>query len=480
MKRQQLVTLLCVAAAVVVLCVIVSAVRQRSWGRSGSESDRLVLPDLENTVNDIVKIEVTDKDGTVHVVKKDNRWRIEERFDYPANYDRISEFLRDLIDLKVAQTVNIGESQYGRLELLTPGGEDKDKCGTKVVFYDAGDKPTGTLLLGKEHEKKSDSSAAPSMYGGGSWPDGRYVLVPDTKKVVLVSETFSSVVGRAKDWLNKDFFKVGDMKSGVLREDGKEAWRVEREKKGDDMKLVGLAEGEKQDDTDVRGIGNAFSWASFEDIADPALGDAETGMDKPKEFTATDFDGFTYVVKVGKETSDGKSYMSVAVDYEGPKEREPEEGESEEDKTKKDEEFKKKQDESQEKASELKRLVDDRTGKPWVYIVSKYTAEKILKERKDLIKEPEKKDEDKDKSVEKKDEAKSEDKAEAAKPAEEKPAAAAAAAAAQAKAVAEDIKAKAETKAVEAKSQVDAAAKQVKDAVNLGLKKATTAPAEKK
>ncbi len=393
MKKKQLIFLVVATIVVLVVGMLVSSSRQRAWEQSGSESDRLVLPGFDGKVNDVAKIGITDTDGAVSIVKQEGRWRVAERYNYPANYDTVFDFLRDLTELKAAQTLNVGASQYGRLQLLAPGGDEQDaeKLGTCVVLAGEGDAAVAELVLGKEHERKSDASP---QFGGGSWPDGRYLLVPETKKISLVSKTFSSIEAKPKNWLDKDFFKISDLKTGTLEKDGKEVWRIEREKKGDDPKLVGLGADEEQDDSDVRSLSSAFSWASFEDVADPALPDEETGMDSPSTFTATDFDGFTYVVKVGKKTSDDKFHMSVQATFDGPRERGAEEGESEEDKTKKDEEFKEKLAEHDKKAAELKERLLRPDGTPWVYLVSKYTGEKVLKERKDLIKEEEKKDED--------------------------------------------------------------------------------------
>lgn len=388
MKSKQLLILLGATVVLVAVGLVINRSRQSGWQTAAGEGEKLVLPGFP--VNDVARFVVTDKDGTTEIGKKtDGRWCVAGRYGYPANYGTVSDFLRDLSQLQTAQAVSVGESQYSRLDLLSP--DKGENSGREVVFYSEGDKKVGSILLGKEHERKSEG---PSQFGGGGgWPDGRYVLVPGTGKVSLVSKTFSSVGTKPKDWLDKEFVKIGDMKTGALTEDGKEVWRVSREKKGDDMKLVGLAEGEEQDDTDVRSIGNAFSWANFDDIADPALAPAETGMDKAKVFTATDFDGFDYEIRIGKETTDSKFHVAVAVAFNGAAERVAEENESPEDKQKKDDEFKKKLDENKKKAADLKKRLDG-----WVYIVSKYTVEKLLLERKDLIKEKkeEKKEEAKD------------------------------------------------------------------------------------
>ena len=408
MRKNQLVKLLIAAVVIGVIGFAVKVWKGKSWEKEDELIAKLVLPDFP--VNDVQKLEITNEDGRVQLARKEGMWRVEQRHGYPADFDDISEFLRDLVDLKATQTVAVGPSQYGRLELLPPApkaegtdgaddeSDDDDETattGTEVKFYAAGDKLLATLMLGKEHEKKSGASpmggmggmgmgGMGGMGGGGGWPDGRFLLVPGSDEVVLVSKTFSSVTTKPKDWVEKDFFKIGDMETGKLTQGEETLWEVSREKKGDDMKLLGLEEGQEPEDSKVRSISNAFSWASFEDVVDPSLTPEETGMDNPKIFTATDFDGFTYTVKIGKENEDSKYYIAVDLEYDGPEEREPEEGESEEDKTKKDAEFKKKQDENKKKAEDSRKRVDG-----WVYTVSKYTVENVLKERSDLIEKKE-------------------------------------------------------------------------------------------
>ena len=386
MKTKQLITLVIAAVIVVIAGVMVSSSRQQAWDSSGAKGGGSVFAELP--VNDVTAIEIIDGDTALKIAKKDGKWRVPGRFDYPANFSNISEFLRDLADLKAAQSVAVGPSQYGRLALLKPGeGDDAGATGTLVNLYGDSDKKIAAVLLGKEHQRKSeDGGGGPmGMMGGGSWPDGRYIMVPETKKVVLVSETFSAIKPQAQDWLDKEFFKIGDIKTASLQEDGNEVWRVSRDTKAGEMTLAGLAEGEEQDDSKVRSIKNAFSWASFQDVADPALAAEESGMDKPKVFSAEDFDGFSYTVTIGKKDASGKYYLSAQVSFDGPKERTPAEDEKPEDKEKNDAEFKKTLEENEKKAQEYKERLAG-----WVYLVSSSTVDSVLKERKDLIKEKKK------------------------------------------------------------------------------------------
>ncbi|NOY80477.1 MAG: DUF4340 domain-containing protein [Kiritimatiellaeota bacterium] len=380
MKTRQLLYLFIGVVIVVAVGVFLQRRSSRDWqSDDGSARSKLLT---EDDLARIDKVTVTDKDGMVELRRKEGTWRVAQRYDYPANFSTLSEFLRDLVALKGAQEIEVGPSQYGRLNLLAPDADKKDETGTDIKLFDKSGKLVAELRLGKEHRKPS-SEGGP----GGSWPDGRYILLPQAQRVLLVGKTFSSVEPKPKSWLDKEFFKVPDMKTGKLIEAGKTVWEVQREKKTDDMKLVGLKKDEKQDDSKVRSISTAFSWASFEDVADPALPPEKTGMDKPKTFVASDFDGFEYTVKIGKKTKDDKYYLAVDVAYKGPTKRTPGKNESDDDKKKKDAEFKKTLEKNRKKAADLHKRLSG-----WVFVVSKYTVDDILKERKDLLKKPEKKE----------------------------------------------------------------------------------------
>ncbi|OGV78911.1 MAG: hypothetical protein A3K18_10375 [Lentisphaerae bacterium RIFOXYA12_64_32] len=389
MNRRQLVYLILAAALLVLIGVTVANARKKTWEATGTAVGQKVLPDLP--VNDVTMIEVVDGDKTLQVVKKEDKWRVAQRYDFPADYTKVSELLRNLMDLKAVQQPVVGESQYGRLKLLPPG--KGDESGILLDLSADGGKKVASLLLGKEHERKSgDNDMGMMGMGGGSWPDGRYLLVPDTKKLVLVSETFRTTKADPAEWLDKEFVKISDLKTGTLSQDGQEVWKVTRANKADEMKLDGLAAGEEQDDNKVRSIKTAFSWASFVDVADPKLPEADTGMATPRTFVGEDFDGFTYTVKIGAKLADGRQYLAANVEFSSPVERVAEADEKPEDKAKKDEEFKKKLEENQKKATDLRQRLKD-----WVFIVNSSTVDSILKERKDLLKEK-KKDDDKAKA----------------------------------------------------------------------------------
>ena len=157
-------------------------------------------------------------------------------------------------------------------------------------------------------------------------------------------------------------------------------------------------EGEELDKGKSSSLNYALSSPSFNDVASPQLTQEATGMDHPIVATLETFDGFVYTAKIGNKTGDENYYLAMAVKGNWPTERTAGKDEKPEDKEKLDKEFK-------EKATKLKEKFDkEKAIESWTYLVSKWTIDPLLKERKDLLaekKDDTKKDEkvkDQDKS----------------------------------------------------------------------------------
>jgi hypothetical protein len=157
-------------------------------------------------------------------------------------------------------------------------------------------------------------------------------------------------------------------------------WKISRETESGEWKLADAKGDEQLDSSKSSSVTSALSYPSFNDIALEAKVE-ETGLDKPLLATIETFDGFVYTAKVGKPATNDNYYFQIAVTGNFPKERTPGTDEKPEDKEKLDKEFKEKTDKLQEKLKTEQAL-----GK-WTYLVSKWTVDPLLKERKDLVAE---------------------------------------------------------------------------------------------
>src|SRR6185436_13831549 len=92
-------------------------------------------------------------------------------------------------------------------------------------------------------------------------------------------------------------------------------------------------------------------------------------------------DGLTYTTKIGGKSGEENHYFQFAVTGDFPKERTPGKDEKPEDKEKLDKEFTEKNQKLEEK------LKTEKAFEKWTYVVSKWTVDALLKERKDLLAE---------------------------------------------------------------------------------------------
>src|ERR1041385_3491086 len=185
MKGKQLAIVLGLLVALGGIALFLNQRNSASWSSTATTSTGKVL---DFQLNDVSQVTVKEGSGELNLVKKDDIWRVKERADYPAAFDKVSSLLRKLWELRPVQDVKIGPSQLGRLQLTGPS--QGSTSGTLVDLKGGGDKRLAALLVGKKYVKNSDQPASE----GGGIPAGRYVMATDgSNRVFLVSDTFDEV-----------------------------------------------------------------------------------------------------------------------------------------------------------------------------------------------------------------------------------------------------------------------------------------------
>lgn len=367
----------------VLLCVVLGGLGWLAWNKqndsyseSAAQLGEKLLPDFP--LNDVTQISIRQPSNTIALIKKDDVWVVSDRGDYPANFSNISDLLKKFWEIKVAKPVKVGPSRLPQLELIGP---DKGS-GTLVEFKAKDGKAIPSVLLGAKTMREAGAEAA--AFGGGAFPNGRYVMVGgDPKHVALITETFATADGKSDEWLNKDWFKVEKIKSvSVVSTNATNNFKVLRDSEAGEWKLADAKGEEKLDNAKAGGVFTALASPSFTDVSTNSNADA-TGLGKP-QVTATieTFDGFTYTAKIGKTSGEGDDhFFQIAMTGNFPKERTPGKDEKPEDKAKLDKEF----------ADNLKKLEErlkaDLAYTKRTYVVSKWTIDPLLKERKDLLAE---------------------------------------------------------------------------------------------
>lgn len=376
MNRKQLAILVGLVVVVGGISIMALKGKRSDWSTRESNSVKRVVADFP--VNDVGGIVITTKDGSAKLTRKDDGWVVSDRGDYAADFNDIQELLVSVLDMEPVQKPKVGASNLGRLKLLDPEKTEKEEeAATRVVFEISGG-GSKTLYLGKEHMRQGQGGGP---MGGGSFPDGRYVMVgDDLESLSLVQATFASVNSDPTSWLSKDFFKIEKIKSIQYRPlAATNGWSLSREKDTGDFALQGAKEGETLDTSKTGSLKYLLSSPSFVDVAVGKTNE-ETGLGKPVTATIETFEGFKYDLSIGKKDEKDQYFINFAVDAKIEKDRKPGEDEKPEDKAKLDKEHQEKVKKLEDKLAAEKKLA----GK--VYIVSKFTVDALLKDRKDLLK----------------------------------------------------------------------------------------------
>ena len=289
---------------------------------------KTILPGL--SVADVAKVEIG---GKLTLAASADGWKVESLYGFPADREKIAENLMKLAELKVGQVA------HGR----------KLGAETALTLKDASGKELATLKLGDKHSKKATGQAA--MYGGGSYPDGRYVAFEG--ETVLVKDTLEAFDGDVKQWCNTRIASSpsSDVKA-VRFAHGAESVELT---KGTNSTWVlkGLTAKEELDTSKTYSLDSALSYLDFNTVADPKLTEAELGFKTGYVYTVTYKDGSNTVKRVatvGNKVKDGSDrYFKL-------------------------------------------------DNEKWVFTISSYSSENMMKSRKDLVKAKEepKKDDKKD------------------------------------------------------------------------------------
>ena len=370
MNRKQLVILLVLVALLGGAGLLLVKNQNASWRATNPALGKKVLGDFP--VNDVAHIALKQGTNELNLAKKDV-WRVRERNNYPANYSEISDFLLKVRELKIVQNEKAGPSQLQRLSLVPGQGTN---AALLVEFKDQNDKTIRSLLLGKKHIHKSNRPSPLGEMGDEGWPDGRYVKTGDSDSVALISEGLANIEPKPDQWLNKDFFKIEKVRSVVVAfPNATNSWKLTRETESAEWKLAEAKPGEQLDASKASGVANPLSSPSFADVATTATPE---GMEKPIIATVETFDNFSYTLKTGQKTNDNYP-LAMTVTALFPKERTAGKDEKPEDKDKLDKEFKEKQKKLEEK------LTQEKAYEKWVYLVSSWTVDPLLKERSQLL-----------------------------------------------------------------------------------------------
>ena len=366
MKRRQFYILVGAALFLAIAGTVYEMVQSASWEKSAG--DRRVLNDVP--IQDVTEIDVQASKDKLTLKNQDNAWRVLERDGYPADFSKIRDLVRTLWELKIVRDLQVGPSQFDRLEIKAPASSEG--AGTELSLKSPS-KTLADLILGKKiGESENDENSVAS---------GRFIFLPALKdRVYVVGELFSSIDPlNVPQWLDKTFIKTDDLKSIARKPAGNASgWKLTRPDKKSPWQLADAASGETLNPDLATSLGSLAP--AFEDVKTD--GDANTGLQQPVEIDLETFDGFDYQLAIGNVAPNNTHFLRVRVDAHLITERKPEANETPDEKKKRDDEF------SKQLEAQRKRLETEKRFEKWIYLASDWSIEPLLKGHDDVVTKP--------------------------------------------------------------------------------------------
>jgi hypothetical protein len=244
---------------------------------------RVLFKDLKAA--DIATIRIVEPKAALTIQRKDERWVIAERADFPADLSKVREFVLKVIGLKVGQSEPLGEKDRARLNL--------DASGTRVEFKNTDGKDLGVFIVGRKYFKRDVENPEKAI------PDGRFIALPEEAGTAyLVGDPLAQATVKTAEWIDRGSFQVEKVKTLQVRYPGGDGWRIDRAGDNAEWKLAGAKPGEKLDVSRANAASYSLQMLELADVAPKDA--ADTGLEQPIAVDATTLDGATYAIKVGK------------------------------------------------------------------------------------------------------------------------------------------------------------------------------------
>jgi Domain of unknown function (DUF4340) len=315
-------------------------------------------------IDDVAEIAVVSADGSATLVRGERGWGVKERAGYPADFDRIRDFLVRLQEIKVVQAEGLTEALKPRLQLAPPASGGKaEGTGTAVELKSRDGKVLAHLVLGKQSFKQASIPGLPEGIASG-----RYVWVAaDPQRVSVVSEPFSSVVAKPESWLARDYVRVEGIKTLTASSTGgAEKWSVSKASDTSEWKLAGPG---KLDASKVQDAVTALGSLQLADVA-VGLSESEAGLDRGTTVRAQTFDGWNYELRIGKAAPEDRYYVKSAVagNVAAAEEKAGDKGEA-----------------AERKEALAARLAREQAASQWIALVPKSRVEPLLRDRQAVL-----------------------------------------------------------------------------------------------
>lgn len=348
MSDKKLVTLGIIAVLAAAGALLVSRL-----GEIGPETNLVIGPLVGGfDVDAVSKIVVSGEKGMqkVTLIKKDNRFVVVEKDNYPASLRKVNELVNECMDIRTAERRTADKANHADL------GVSEETARNIITFYDAADKPlTGVIVS----PNSPDSQTAFAR------------LISDDKTYLILQSP--RINSQPMNYIDTQLVQA-DVKKIVevaVTDPNNVVYTLKGEKDGEFITLAEMPAGKQFKATDYRTVFTALSGLTFEDVASKEKVEV---LQFDRSYICKLNDSTVYTLKLARK--EGKTYLDITAEF-----------------TDKTAVMKEKEVESQEqlKEKEAKLLARDtveafaKKTANWLYIISDNKAKDLTKSLEELI-----------------------------------------------------------------------------------------------
>ncbi len=300
---------LALGVGILLVLAVAGVLVQRLAGSLSGGGGRLGQPLLQSIdMSKAARVELVGPANKVTLEATPEGWVVDEQGKFPADQGKLSGFLFKLNSEKLADKVTENPAKLQELGVLT-AAENNDKLEehkTGVLFsiLDGAGKPLYQLLIGKDRQPGTTSSA----FGG------QYVRFPDEKAAYLIGQTLFAETD-SKEWIQKPIL-AGDAnmqfkRIRVVREKAKPLV-FSREKADHPWQLDG-ATVRGLNTKEIENLAKRISDLEIVLVAKPDAQPATLGRAKVSTVEVESFSGPSYRYEIGEaKAPDSYRYLTVS------------------------------------------------------------------------------------------------------------------------------------------------------------------------
>jgi len=259
------------------------------------EGGVVFLSGLMNKINQVAHVVVTEGQSSTHLKLKNDRWIVEEKAGYDAEFSKVKQLLLGLAELKTIEAKTSKPENYGRLGVQNVG-DDGEVKSRQVQLLDKADNVLYTLIVGK--------SKASNVPGASA----NYVRRLNEAKSWLVNGKIDVPVSQT-DWLDKAIINISAsrIKSVEITQPDKSQLLISKKEKADkNYSVENLpAKAELQSESVANSTANILQNLSFDDVL--SRGTFQADDKQITRVTFKTFDGLQLMAQLN--VKDDKNYL---------------------------------------------------------------------------------------------------------------------------------------------------------------------------